>query len=61
MSNSVAAYVDMTHTCGDRFRIPIAGKDLSRMSFSCPQCGETVGFTPEQIQAIEKMRDSEAA
>ena len=46
-------FVDMTHTCGDRFRIPLAGRDLAQITFTCPQCGKTERFSRDQISKIE--------
>lgn len=46
-------FVDMTHSCGDRFRIPVARRDLGKLTFTCPQCGKTERFTRDQISKIE--------
>ena len=51
--NDGGHFIDMTHACGDRFRIPLAGRDLTDVTFTCPQCGKTEGFTLDQISNIQ--------
>lgn len=58
MSMKGMSFIDMTHTCGDRFRIPIAGRDLRAITFTCPQCGQTERFSAEHIRQIEAERDT---
>ena len=46
-------FIDMTHTCGDRFRVPLAGRHIAELTFTCPKCGKTERFTRDQISKIQ--------
>ena len=38
--------------CGTEFVIPLAGRDLETLEFTCPGCGKTDRFTEDQIATM---------
>lgn len=48
--NSVS--VPATCECGHEFVIPLAGRDLETLEFTCPGCGKSDRFTDDQIATI---------
>lgn len=52
MDESNSIRVPVTCECGAKQEIPIAGKDLETLEFTCPGCGSVDRFTPDQIVTI---------
>jgi hypothetical protein len=48
--NSVS--VPATCECGHEFVIPLAGRDLETLEFTCPGCGKSDRFTDDQIASL---------
>lgn len=40
--------------CGERYPVLIEGADLETTTFTCPRCGKTEGFTPDQVLALKE-------
>lgn len=38
--------------CGHEFVIPLAGRELETIEFSCPGCGKVDRFTDDQIASL---------
>lgn len=46
--------------CGAKFEVPIAGKELEGLTFTCPGCGADDSFTEEQRASIVSQYEAAA-
>ena len=53
MDEANAIRVPITCECGHKAEIPIAGRDLDSLEWSCVGCGKVDRFTGNQILAIK--------
>jgi hypothetical protein len=44
--------VGVTCECGENFDVSVAGLELEKLTFTCPNCGHATGFTTEQVEEI---------
>ena len=58
MEVSADLRVPCTCECGTEYEVPITGKDLEAMEFTCPGCGKFDAFTKEQIEEIVRQYDA---
>ena len=54
MGKADGVRVSGTCECGSKLEIPIAGEDLETFEFTCPACGKSDRFTPEQIATFRE-------
>jgi hypothetical protein len=52
MDDPKSVSIPATCDCGHQFVIPLAGRDLETLEFTCPGCGKTDRFTDDQIASI---------
>lgn len=61
MDEANAIRVPITCECGHKSEIPVAGKDLATVSWTCAGCGTEDSFTADQIVAIEQQVEAARA
>ncbi|TWD54498.1 hypothetical protein FB480_103409 [Agrobacterium vitis] len=54
--NSVS--LSLTCSCGEKYKIGVAGLDLESIKFTCPGCGVVDSLTPDQISAIKSKHEA---